>query len=1164
MANVNFTPEQHNAIVTNGTPLIVSAAAGSGKTAVLVERVMRMILEGGINITDLIVVTFTEAAAGEMRAKITRAILEKLEEDPKNLRLRRQLALIPRAKIQTVHSFCSSLIKTNFHRCGVSFDFSLLDEAEKNQLLADCLETVMEEEYSHFGEDTDFKAAFENFSDDRGDRKLREIVLELYGKLRSDKSPKKWLLETIAEADSNDIESIEETPWGGFLIKEARAIHAYAFSRLKAAYDELLTVPEVEEKYGDTFRTLLDFGGKLADELGKNWDDIYTALSALPETKLKASRYDDKGFLEKMKSARSGYVEAVKKIKDNFISSSGENTVKENNITAPIIKGICNLVLKLEDNFTAVKRERNVLDYSDLEHIALSLLYDEEKDEVTDIARRISEETYELLVDEFQDTNEIQDTIFRCIEPKTGNVFFVGDVKQSIYKFRLADPTIFIDKYKEAAELDEEGYKTRIKIDLNKNFRSANTVLDSTNYVFEYIMTDDFGGIDYDEKQKLYLGAKYDASYPSELTIIDLKLREDDSEEEKAVQAEAKWVANRIAELYDTIDVEENGEKRHAKYSDFAILLSSYSNKVSYFQYELSRHGIPCAVSKKENFAKRSEIMAVMSLLKVIDNPYQDIPLVAVMRSYMYGFTADEVAQTRIGNKNGYLYEGLVKLAETNEKAKNLIESLEKYRYMAKNMPVYRLIEAIYDEHRLSWFYSGMADGEARRENLGLLLGHAENYEKNGYKGLFRFITYFENKFKNESEEGAVKAEGVQILSIHKSKGLEYPVVILPDLAKKFNDQDIKKSVLFHDKLKIGIKYRDKEAMTINKSQIYNALSIKTQKELTEEEMRKLYVAMTRAKQKLVMVMSLQNAEKKIKEWAEESWNGVAPTIAANATSFGQWLIYSYIHHPDADILRGYTGQMKPLICEAAEKMEFHVISPDDIPMPDKEKEVLKRSEEFQKLELPSWFDAKYGHESLTTLPSKLSPTMIKELKGESRQYKPTVKVETSTAGGVEKGNAIHHFMEHFDFESWKNGALLSDVMEEAFEKLTDEEKQLIDMDYARAFFGSDLAELIKSAKNIRKETQFAALFTPKELGLSEDESDTVVMNGIIDLMMETDEGIIIIDYKSDKVWADPVTMANIHKEQVDIYAKAAQKTFGKPVIGKYIFLFDAKTAVKI
>ena len=1164
MANVKFTTDQNNAIVTNGTPLIVSAAAGSGKTAVLVERVMRMIVEGDVNITDLIVVTFTEAAAGEMRAKITRAILEKLEEDPKNLRLRRQLALIPRAKIQTVHSFCSSLIKANFHRAGVSFDFSLLDEGEKDQLLIDCLDAVMEEKYAEFGKDNEFKAAFDNFSNDRGDRQLREVVLELYGKLRSDKSPKKWLLETIEESYANDAEDIEETTWGAFLINEARDIHEYSLARLKAAYEELLTVGEVEEKYGDAFRALIEFGEKLAPQFGKNWDDIYSVLENIPDTKIKSSRYEDKEFLEKMKSARSGYAAAVKKIKENYISSKAENIVKENNITAPIIRGICNLVLKLEESFSAVKRERNVLDYSDLEHIALSLLYDEDKDEITDIAKRISEETFELLVDEFQDTNEIQDMIFRCIEPKSHNVFFVGDVKQSIYKFRLADPTIFIEKYKEAKELDDEGDKSRIKIDLNKNFRSANSVLSATNFVFEHIMTDSFGGIDYDDKQKLHLGASYESAYPAELTVIDLKLRDDDSEEEKAIEAEAKWVANRISELYDTVEIEEKGEKRHAKYSDFAILLSSYSNKVKYFQYELNRHGIPCAVSKKENFAKRSEIMAVMSLLKVIDNPYQDIPLVAVMRSYMYGFTADEVAQTRIGNKNGYLYEGLVNMAETNDKAKKLIESLEKYRYMAKNMPVYRLIEAIYDEHRLSWFYSGMADGEARRENLALLLGHAENYEKNGYKGLFRFITYFENKFKNEAEEGAVKTEGVQILSIHKSKGLEYPVVILPDLAKKFNIQDTRKSVLFHDKLKIGIKYRDNQAMSINRSQIYNALSIKTQKELTEEEMRKLYVAMTRAKQKLVMVMSLKNAEKSIKEWADESWEAVSPTVASNATSFGQWLIYSYIHHPDANILRGYTGQAKPYMDEEDEKMEFYVISPDDIPVPDKEKELLKDKERFQKLELPAWFDKAYEYENLTTLPSKLSPTMLKELRGENREYKPVVKSESITTGGVEKGNAVHHFMEYFDFEGWKYGVQFESLVEEAIMKLDEEERALVDMETVKLFFESDIAKLIKNADRIRKETQFAALFTPRELGLSQDESDAVVMNGVIDLMIENEDGIVIVDYKTDRMWADPRTMAKVHKEQVDIYAKAAEKTFGKPVTAKYIFLFDAKTAVEI
>ena len=1125
---------------------------------------MRMILEGGVNVTDLIVVTFTEAAASEMRSKITTAILERLENDPKNTRLKRQLSLMPRAKIQTVHSFCSSLIKENFHRLGISFDFSLIDEGDKSEMLSECLDAVMEEEYAHFGEDDEFKAAFDNFSTDRGDRDLRNIVLELYGKLRSDRSPKKWLEETIAETYGNNAEDIEETNWGAFLISEAREIHDYAYSRLKAGYEELVTVPEVEEKYGDAFRALLEYGEKLSPQFGKNWDDIYNVLTEIPEAKMKSCRYGDKEFLEKMKGIRTYYSDSIKKIRDGYISSSGETVVKENNITAPIIRGICKLTMKLEKAFDEAKREKNLLDYSDLEHMALALLYNEETGETTDIAKRISEETYELLVDEFQDTNEIQDVIFRCIEPKNGNVFFVGDVKQSIYKFRLADPSIFIEKYKEAADIGYEGEKSRIRIDLNKNFRSANPVLSSTNFVFEHIMTDSFGGLDYDEKQKLYLGASYETSYPSEVNIIDMKLRDEDADEEKAIQAEARFTASRIRELCETMEIETRDGKRKARYSDFAILLSSYSNKVSTFQYELNRFGIPCAVSKKENFAKRSEILAVMSLLKVIDNPYQDIPLVAVMRSYMYGFTPDEIAQTRIGNKNGYLYEGLVKLAETNEKAQKLIESLEKYRYMAKNMPVYRLIEAIYDEHKLSWFFSGLVDGPSRRENLELLLGHAENYEKNGYKGLFRFITYFENKFKNQAEESTIVTEGVQIISIHKSKGLEYPVVILPDLAKRFNTQDLSKSVLFHDKLKIGIKYRDDDNMTINSSQLYNALKIKMQKELTEEEMRKLYVAMTRAKQKLVMVMSLPNAEKKIKEWAEDSWYGVSPTVAASTTSFAQWLIYAYIHHPDANILRGYTGLSMPLIEDCDEKMDFHVISPDDIVMPDKDEGRIDDKDKLQKMELPSWFDKPYEHENLTVLPSKLSPTMLKELRGENKEYKPVVKGEDFAVGGVDKGNAVHHFMELFDFESWKHGEYIEEIKSRTAALLDEEERALLDNDAIDAFFSSDIAQLIKNADTIRKETQFAALFTPKELGLSQDKTDTVVMNGVIDLMLETDEGIIIVDYKTDRKWAQPRVMASVHKEQVEIYAKAAEKTYGKPVIAKYIFLFDVNTAVEI
>lgn len=1166
MAKMQFTDDQNSAIVTKNIPVIVSAAAGSGKTAVLVERVMRTIIEDGINVSDLIVVTFTEAAASEMRSKITNAILERLEEEPQNTRLRRQLTLMPQAKIQTVHSFCSSLIKENFHRCGVSYDFSLIDEAEKNILLEECLSDILEERYGSFAKNDEFRAFFNNFSDDRGDRQMRELVLELYERLRSDRSPSKWLQDTIDETYDNELEGIENTVWGAFLISESKTMHDYALKRLKSAYNELTEEPAVMAKYGAAFESLIAYGENLTLAMGKKWDDIYEALKDIPDVKLGACRFDDKEFLEKMKSARSFYIDSIKKIKEGYISADSKTAVKENNITAPIIRELCRLTMELEKEFSIKKRERNVLDYSDLEHMALSLLYDEEKDEISDIAKRISKETYELLVDEFQDTNEIQDTIFKCIEPATKNVFYVGDVKQSIYKFRLADPTIFIEKYKEAKPIDFEGEKKRVKIDLNKNFRSSTGVLSAANFVFEQIMTEEFGGVDYDETQKLYLGAQYNTDFNSEMCIIDLFLKDDDSEEKKAIEAEAKYIASKISELCGTMEIEENGVTRPAKYSDFAILLSSYSNKIGYFQYELARSGIPCAVSKKENFTKRSEIMAVMSLLKVIDNPYQDIPLVAVMRSYMYGFTADEVAQTRIGNKDGYLYEGLLKMRDTDEKAKNLLDSLERYRHMAKNMKVSRLIENIYDEHKLNRFFAGMEEGEARRENLALLINIAENYEKNGYKGLFRFISYFENKYSSESEERAFKAEGVNIMSIHKSKGLEYPVVFLPDLAKRFNTQDLNRSVLFHDKLKIGIKYRDNDSMTVYKSQLYNALSIKSRKELTEEEMRKLYVAMTRAKQKLILVMSLQNASKKIKEWAEDSWEKASPSAVANAGSFAQWLIYAYIHHSNADILRGYTGLSMPHIAKSAHAMDFSVISPNDIPMPEKSKSVFERSDSEVTAELPEWYNKPYEHESLTVLPSKLSPTMLRELKGEQPSYKPAVKDSSDKTGGIEKGNALHHIMENMDFERWKNResaeSLVNEIMESRL--MEDEEKELVDVPAIMSFFESEIGDIIKSAYQIKKEQQFAALFTPKELRLSDDSSDSVVMNGIIDLLLFTKDGMVIVDYKSDKVWSTAEKMANVHREQVEIYAKAAEKIFKMPVIGKYIFLFDAKTAVKL
>lgn len=1160
---INFTSEQRSAIDIRNSSLIVSAAAGSGKTAVLVERVMSMIIGGEADISDLIVVTFTEAAASEMKNKITSAILKELEERPKNKQLLRQLSLMSQAKIQTVHSFCSGVIKNNFHRCGIAYDFSMLDDSEKTAVTRDIIDELFEERYKNFDTNLDFKELFNNYSTDRGDEALKFAVLELYEKLRSHPNPKKWCEYAIKTADGFKEDNALNHNWGKFIFKEAEAIHNSELESLKRAYEDMKEVAPVFEKYKQGFKDAIDVGEIIRESFKDGWDSVFESLRDFEKTNLKPCKYEDKEYTARLRNIRARYFDVIEELKSKYICIGSEYMADEFGNTAPVVKELCRLVMDFEERFSKEKLKRNVLDYSDLEHMALSLLYDSENGKRTEIAEKISEESYELLVDEFQDTNEIQDRIFECIKPKTDNLFYVGDVKQSIYKFRLASPSIFIDKYKSAAPLKEAEKSRNIRIDLNKNFRSRQEVLSAVNFVFESIMTEDFGGIMYDSSQALHLGAVYEGEVPSEFTVIDMSLRDIEDEEKKA-KIEAEYTAQRIYELLESFETEENGEKRRARPSDFAILLSSYANKSPYYQNALRQWGIPCAVSKKSNFLKSTEIATVLAALKVIDNPYQDIPLAALMHSVMYSFMPDEIAHMRILQPKGYLYDGLLKMAAAGEKkAAGFIEDMNKYREMSREMPVFMLVERLYEDYSLKTMFVGFENGEERCENLDSVLNIAESYESGEYKGLFRFIEYFETKYKENTDDGAVSGEGVAIMSIHKSKGLEFPIVFLPDMDKSFNRQDTKKDVLFHEDLQIGIKYKDKNQMQVYKSLNYLAISAKIQKEQTEEEMRKLYVAMTRAKEKLVMICSLSNAEKKIKEMAEEVEYGITPLIASNSRSFSQWLIYSYLHHKDANILRGYTGWKKPMIKDSSGKIDFSIISPDSIEIP-ASVDVLKNQDEKKAAEIPSYMEKEYRYKELTELPSKLSPSMIKLLKGNKES---SFKSNRDTQHAAERGNAIHHFMEKLDFEKCSDIKEIEEQGERLYQEgiLDKAEKKYIDYAAVCKMFKSDIGRYVKNSQSIKKEQQFAALFTPDEIlgnGITE---DTIVVNGVIDLLIFADDYIVIADYKSDYVKEGFEQEAALrHKEQIDIYSRAAEKMYNKKVKERYIYLFSSGKAVKI
>ena len=1160
---VNFTPQQQKAITATGGQLIVSAAAGSGKTAVLVERVMQILESGKADISKLLVVTFTEAAAAEMKNKMTKQLLARLRENPKNALLRRQLSLMPSARVQTVHSFCNSLIRAEFVRCGVSYDFSLLDETEAEVLFEQAMDTVFEKQYETYGSDRDFTAFFDHFSNERGDRQLRNIVAELYKKLRSHPDPDTWCRYTADTAEMTEGQKPEEQNWGRYVLDLCQRLHSHGLKNLQLAYEELLQVPEVAAKYDAAYESALAYGQSIEQGFSQGWDEAFDALHAFEKVKFSPCRYEDKAFTDKMRKRHERYVKTLEKICTTYMPLKTQYIIEESRTTAPVVRAICHMVMAFTAEFTRLKRESNALDFSDLEHLTLGLLQNEQG-EPTEIAQKLSGELYELLVDEFQDTNEIQDRIFRAITPKTGNVFFVGDVKQSIYKFRLANPVIFVDKYKSAQEFDKAQDAKNRRIDLNKNFRSRAEVLGCTNFVFSRMMSEEFGDITYDDTQALHTGAQYSGQVPSEFYLIDMAEQGAEEESGRQIEAEAVFTAKKIDQMLQefTIENPDNGSGRKAQPEDFAILLSSYSSKCGYFEKELAKLGIPVATAKKEGFGKTAEIAAVRGFLSVVDNPFQDIPMVAVMGLPFYSFTADDMIRVRLAMPEGSLYEGLCNLAEQGDvKCQIVVQDILRYAEYSRNQNVAQLIETFYREKQVVEVFCQMPGGESRRDNLENLLTIAESYEKSGTKGLFRFLNYLERRFdsgKDESMGGSGK--GVQIMSIHKSKGLEFPVVFLPDLSKQFNTDDLKKPVLFHEDLQIGIQYRSFDTKRVYKSQMYSAVAAKLKTELAAEEMRKLYVAMTRAKEKLILIASVKNAETTINSWAESFATGFEPGAVASSSNFAYWLGGAFLTHKNGGELRKYLTSPLPLSIVEGTAMVFGVLPPEfaievdaEVIVTEQPKEVVKKAE-FKP----------YLWEELTKIPSKLSPTGIVQVK-EQTVPKAKEQFTRSDGGGAEKGTALHRCMEQVDFTRCTDREATAACIAQLYETgvLPLEEQKLVEPEKIYGFVQWFQQHLIQ-AKAVLREQQFAALFTPEELFGYGGTEDHVVVNGVIDLLILSEQGIYIVDYKSDYIATTPEETAEKHRQQVEIYAQAAEKLYGLPVLEKYVYLFRADKAVPL
>ncbi|MCL2200423.1 MAG: helicase-exonuclease AddAB subunit AddA, partial [Oscillospiraceae bacterium] len=1002
-----FTTEQGAAIGHRGCALLVAAAAGSGKTKVLVERLLARIEEGaGIN--EFLVITYTRAAAAELRERIYEEILERLSENPSSRRLRKQSMLCRGAPIGTIHSFCTEILRENAHTAGLPPDFRVADESECDMIKAEVLEETLNQAYeegltgpgAEDGAATAFAELVELVSPGRDDKRLAGMVLDIYSRLQSDSDPRNWIMEQKKALSLDDVTDISQTVWGMYLMEKARSTAVFWLAEMSKLAEAAKDTP-FEEKYGASVVETTSGLESFCSALGRGWDEARRSSGIAFPRAVALKGYED------FKDIRSRCKDAMKKCAAIFENSSDE-LIEDMQAIAPSMRALLDLVLDFGAAYSAEKRRRGLVDFSDLEHLTLAMLYDTQTGQKTGLAKSISKRYTEIMVDEYQDVNAVQELIFKAVSQDDKNIFMVGDVKQSIYRFRLADPTIFLKKYRQfndvlsAAEPLGEANAYGDKIMLSQNFRSRAGILEAANFVFEKIMSVEFGEMDYSKSERLVPG-RVDAGEELggtavEMQLIDMSGTEADDEEESPAktQIEAAYIARRIEELTngEHFITDGKGGKRQILCSDIVILLRSISGKAWQYARALTERGIAVELPGGEGFFETAEISAALSLLTVIDNPMQDIPLAAAMSCPVFGFSACELAKIRTGSPKMDFYGALSRYADgrevmppgafeagLREKCANFLSEIEAMRLLMPDMPADRFIWHVYNKTGLLEIFGAMRAGAKRRDNLLLLAQSAHSFENNGYKGLFGFLSYIRGLQERGAEpvrdgaaSGGALVPAVQIMSIHKSKGLEFPVVFLADTSKRFNNKDALQPLVLHTGLGLGPMRTDMERRIQYPTIARQAVQAKLTSEMMAEELRVLYVAMTRAREKLIITAAFQDAEKELNKFVslgnQASQSGrVAPQLLEEIRSMAGWLITAHasdaIGNEKIDLAIAVASQAEANTGELAAKAEGGEIPPEA-----KEKPIVSSQPD----------DFAYPYAVAQDLPSKLTVTGLKGL----------------------------------------------------------------------------------------------------------------------------------------------------------------------------------------
>lgn len=1173
---------------------------GSGKTAVLVERIIEKILKDGIDIDKLLVVTFTNAAASEMRERVLEAIYKKIDEEPENENLQRQVVLLGKSSICTIHSFCLDVIKNNFFEIDLSANFRIAAEEEIELLKQEVLEDVFENLYED--EDEQFAKLVNTYTGYRGDEALKEIIFKIYRFMQSAPFPNEWLINKVeAFKNSEEVEDFSKSMWGEILLKNLQEEIIDGINSLKAVENKLSIHIELE-KYTQTIKSDIEILENIYNASKVSWDEAYNQVE---DMKFKTWPIDKKIVMDLKDEAKASRDtvknKLMKLIKDTLVynSESAFNDIYEMYEILDILKDV---IIEFDKQFKIKKREKNIIDFNDIEHYALKILVrkNENGEYVpTDVAKKYQEKFEEIAIDEYQDSNEVQEYILNVVSRKN-NLFMVGDVKQSIYKFRQACPELFLDKYD---KYDLEGNENGLKIQLFKNFRSRENVLDITNSIFSNIMSKTLGDIDYTKEEYLNLGADFEevenGLEKAELDIIDLKeeneeaLDEEDEENDVEVlekeEIEAKFVAKKIEEIISSKKQVKDKKIgfRDVMYKDIVILLRSTSRLSSIYEKELMKRNIPVFSDTSNEYLDTIEIQTIINLLKVLDNPIDDISLVSVMRSEIGTFTDNEILEIRLAKNEGNFYESLISAKEIvkdelKEKIEKFLKNLDIWRKESDYLSLAELIWKIYTDTGFYNYVGLMPNGLLRQANLKMLFERAKEYEKTSFKGLFNFIRFVEKLKTGNSDMSSAKIIGenenvVRIMSIHKSKGLEFPIVFLCATSKKVNLQDLNSNLLLHQKIGIGPQYINYDKRIEYSTSAKDAIKIVIKEETISEEMRILYVALTRAKEKLIITGTMKDYKKELEDkkeilkiYSSNSEDGkINPILLKKYTSYLDWIQLVYLNNDLKDIIQVNEYNKKEIITK------------------DEEKEIEIRDFDFEKQtdfeKIKSDFDWKYEKILETKLPIKSTVSKVKEIKNQNTDeidfdnltnkqigianITPKFLVEEEKVTASRKGTLMHLFLQNLDLKKEYLKEELEYLKQELIFKkiITEEEASVINLEKINSFLNSNLASIIKKCKIIEKEKAFCKKVKAKEI-YEQAEDETILVQGIIDLYGITeDDKIILVDYKTDFVEnGKEELLVKKYYSQLKIYKEALEEAFGKEVVEVYIYSLYLNKEIKI